>query len=469
MSDHAMLQALREVFHGPTQFCTDATALPLLAHDALPPGRLPAGATFVQPLCIVQPQTTEEVATIVRLANTHGTPVIPIGGGSGLMGGAASILPGVVLDLRGLQDIDLRPQDRMAEVGAGVTINTLNQAAAAYNLMCAHDPWTVAIATVGGTISTNSLGYLGGKYGSMGDQVLGLQVVLPDGEMITTRAVEKTSTGPGLQSLFIGAEGCFGIITRATLRLFQRPPARLLQGWEFSDFAAGFRAVNALLGTGLRPGLMEYSDDNPGLDALSPATLLMSFEGPQRVAQAEAEEAIQLCQQYHGKLLPPGPVQAFWAQRHELGDAYAAARVTGTQWHRRRPPLDYLHVALPPTAVLEYRRQALSLLAARGLHAMETGLWAHAGLFNLVYGGADVATLAGVQPVLLRLCQDMQGSMEYCHGVGIRLAPLMAREHGAGLEVLRRLKQHLDPKSILNPGKLGLATAFPWETAPANL
>lgn len=461
MSDHAMLLALREVLNDPTRLCIDATTLTLLAHDAMPPERLPAGACFVQPLCVVQPCTTAEVAQIMRLANTHGTPVIPIGGGSGLMGGAASVRPGVVLDLRGLQDVHLRPEDRMVDVGAGVTINTLNQAAAAYDLMCAHDPWTVAVATVGGTISTNSLGYLGGKYGSMGEQVLGLEVVLPTGEIITTRAVAKTSTGPGLQHVFIGAEGCFGIITRATLRLFQRPPTRLLQAWEFAAFADGFQAVNALLHSGLRPGLMEYSDDNPRLDTPTPATLFMSFEGPQRVAQAEAEEALLLCQQYHGKPLPQEHVQTFWAQRHDLGDAYAAARATGTPWRRRRPSVDYLHVALPPTAVLAYRQQGLALLAERGLQVFETGLWAHAGLFNLVYGGADVATLAAVQPVLLQLCQDMQGSMEYCHGVGVRLAPLMAREHGMGLEVLRRLKQHLDPNGILNPGKLALEASFP--------
>jgi FAD/FMN-containing dehydrogenase len=382
------------------------------------------------------------------------------------MGGAASILAGIVLDLRGLQDVQVRPQDRMAKVGAGVTLNTLNQAAAAYNLMCAHDPWTVAVATVGGTISTNSLGYIGGKYGAMSEQVLGLEVVLPTGDIITTRAVEKTSTGPNLHTLFIGAEGCFGIITRATLRLFPRPHTRLLSGWDFVNFATGFQAVNLILQSGLRPGLLEYSDDYPTLKQSTPATLFMSFEGPQRVAQAEAEEAMNLCQQAGGTLLPQEQVQTFWVQRHDRGDAYAAARAAGIPWRQRHPTLDYLHVALPPSAVLEYRQQSLALLAQQGLYAMETGLWAHAGLFNLVYGGADLATLAAVQPILLQLSQDLHGSMEYCHGVGVRLAPLMAREHGAGLAVLRRLKHHLDPRRILNPGKLALDAAFPWETAP---
>jgi alkyldihydroxyacetonephosphate synthase len=411
-----------------------------------------------QPLGVVRPEATAEVAAVLRFASTHHLPVFPIGGGSGLMGGAASVAPGLVLDLRGLQDIHIRPADRMADVGAGVTIQALNEAAAPHGLMCAHDPWTVAVATVGGTISTNSLGYLGGKYGAMGDQVLGVEAVLPTGEIVATRGVEKSSTGPGLHRLFIGAEGCFGVVTRATLRLFPLPQTRLLQAWKFENFDAGFAAINALLQAGVRPGLLEYGDEGPAVDYAPPATLLLSFEGPQRVAQAEAEEALSLCTAYRGQALPQRYAAEFWAQRHDSGNAYAAARAAGDTWTRslRRHPLDYLHVALPPSAVPDYRHQSLVILAQHRLYVRQTGLWGHAGLFNIAFSGADATTFTAVQMVLLQLCQDMQGAMEYCHGVGVRLAPLMAREHGAGLEVLRRLKQCLDPQDILNPGKLHL-------------
>jgi alkyldihydroxyacetonephosphate synthase len=392
----------------------------------------------------------------MRLANIHRTPVIPLGGGSGLMGGAASVRPGIVLDLSALKDIHMRAADRMADVGAGVTMHELNQAAMPHGLMCGHDPWTVAVATVGGTIATNSLGYLGGKYGAMGEQVLGLEVVLPTGELLQTRAVEKTSTGPAWQGLFVGAEGCFGVITRATLQLFPLPQERLLQGWRLADFAAGVAAINALLAAGLRPGLLELGDDNPRPDYEPPATLYMSFEGPRRVARAEAQEAAALCKQHQGTLLPQRAVQDFWRQRHDLGNAYADARRTRQDWRRRHPPIDYLHVALPPSAVLPYRRQALELLTHYGLQAWQTGLWDYAGLFSMVYSGGELAQLAEAHRALLMLAQDLHGSMEYCHGVGTRLAPLMAREHGAGLAVLRQLKQSLDPQGILNPGKLAL-------------
>ena len=454
MSD-AMLKALQDAV-GAARVSTDHDSVVFLARDAMPPQRHPQGIAAVSPLCVVRPAHTRHVAAVVRLANTYRIPLVPIGGGSGLMGGAASIVPGIVLDLSDLKDVDIRPADRLAEVGAGVTMQELNTAAAPHGLMCGHDPWTVAVATVGGTIATNSLGYLGGKYGAMGDQVLGLEVVLPTGELLQTRAVEKSSTGPALQRLFVGAEGCFGIITRATLRLFPLPQERVLQGWQFADFAAGVAAVNALFAVGLRPGLLELDDENPGPAYEPPATLYVSYEGPRRVARAEAQEAADLCTQHHGELLPQREVQHFWQQRHDLGHAYALARRTRQAWQRRHPPIDYLHVALPPSAVLTYRRQGLDVLAHYGLQARQTGLWGHAGLFSMVYSGGDIAVLAEVYHTLLMLAQDLHGAMEYCHGVGTRLAPLMGREHGAGLEILRQLKQRLDPLGILNPGKLAL-------------
>ena len=454
MSD-VILRALREVVDA-SRIETDREALWFFAHDALHPERLAHGASPAQPLCLMRPQYTAEVASIVRLANQHRTPVIPLGGGSGLMGGAASVVPGIVLDLRDLQQVSVRPLDRMVDVGAGVTMHTLNQKAAPYGLMCGHDPWTVSVATVGGTIATNSLGYLGGKYGAMGDQVLGIEVVLPTGEVVQSRGVEKSSTGPVLHRLFVGSEGCFGIITGATLRLFALPATRVLQGWEFQDFATGFEAVNALLGAGLRPGLLEYGDQEPSAQDDPPATLIVSYEGPHRVAQAEAEESTCICERYQGRPLPEQAAIDFWQKRHARGDAYAESRAARRPWYRARPSLDYLHVALPPSAVLQYRRQCLEVLAHHQLQVHQTGLWDHAGLFSLLYTANDVALLTDVHRELLTLCQDLQGAMEYCHGVGVRLASLMGREHAGGLELMRRLKRCLDPHGVLNPGKMAL-------------
>ncbi|ETW98801.1 MAG: hypothetical protein ETSY1_17390 [Candidatus Entotheonella factor] len=454
MSEDVIVQTLREAID-PAMICTDADTRAFMARDALHPSRLPAGEP-VQPVCVVQPRCTEDVAAVLRIANATKCPVIPVGGGSGLMGGASSVIPGIVLDLRQLQAVEIRPADRMADVGAGVTIKALNEAAEPHGLMCGHDPWTVAVATVGGTISTNSLGYLGGKYGAMGDQVLGLEAVLPTGEVIRTRAVEKASTGPSLHPLLIGAEGCFGVITRATLRLVPLPQTRILQAWEFRDFAAGFAAINAILEAGIRPGLLDYGDDEPSAEHDPPCALMVSYEGPKAVAQAEAKAAAAFCAQYRGQLSPRREAERFWHERHASGDAYARARAARQPWNRQRSRFDYLHVALPPSAVLTYRRQCLDLLAQQKCQVHQTGLWDHAGLFSMSYSVGSDTSREDMHRALLTACQDLNGAMEYCHGVGTRLAGLMSREHGVGLDVLRRFKRCLDPNGILNPGKLAL-------------
>ncbi len=457
MSEDTIVQALRKAID-PAMICTDVETRAFMARDALAPSRLPMGES-VQPLCVVRPRCTADVAAVLRVANAATCPVIPVGGGSGLMGGASSVIPGIVLDLRHFQAMEIRPADRTAEVGAGVTIKALNEAAEPHGLMCGHDPWTVAVATVGGTISTNSLGYLGGKYGSMGDQVLGLEAVLPTGEVIRTRAVEKASTGPALQPLLVGAEGCFGVITQAVLRLVPLPQTRLLQAWEFRNFAAGFDAINAILDAGIRPGLLDYGDDDPRAAHDPPCALVVSYEGPKTVAQAEAKVAASLCQQHRGQLKPRREAEQFWQERHASGDAYARTRAAGKPWDRQRSRFDYLHVALPPSAVLTYRRLCLDLLAQQKCQVHQTGLWDHAGLFSLSYSVGSGVSREDIHHMLLTACQDLDGAMEYCHGVGTRLAGLMRREHGLGLDVLRRLKHCLDPNGVLNPGKLALTDA----------
>ena len=199
---------------------------------------------------------------------------------------------------------------------------------------------------------------------------------------------------PGLHRLFIGAEGCFGIVTRATLRLFPLPQARLLQAWEFADFATGFTAINTLLQAGLRPGLLEYSDESPAVDYTPPATLIVSFEGPRRVAQAEAEEAVHLCTTHQaGSFL--------CAMLRRSGHSVTIPAMPTLQ----RGPPDTPGIAIrdairwitctwlsPPSAVLDYRRQSLEILAQQRLHALQTGLWCHAGLFNIAFAGADATT-----------------------------------------------------------------------------
>ncbi|TMA12017.1 MAG: FAD-binding oxidoreductase [Deltaproteobacteria bacterium] len=183
---------------GPEHVLADLSHLEELSWDALSEGRIhplkrPA---ITLPLCIVLPVSTAEVREIVLLANQEKLPIIPYGGGSGLMGGALSVRPGIVLDLRRMNKIlKVDREARSIEIQAGTVLESVEKRLNEEGFILGHDPWTLPVATVGGAISTDSVGYRGGLYGSMGEQVLGLEGVLPNGEILRTRPVPKSSAG----------------------------------------------------------------------------------------------------------------------------------------------------------------------------------------------------------------------------------------------------------------------------------
>lgn len=415
---------------------------------------------MASPICVVLPGSTEEVREVLLFAHSERVPVVPYGGGSGLMGGAITLKPGIVVDLKRMNRVlEVDKEAMMARVQAGAVLETLEKRLNEEGLILGHDPWTLPVATVGGAISTNSLGYRGLPYGSMGDQILGLEVVLPGGEVLRTRPVPQSSAGIRLKHLFVGGEGCFGIITEATLRVFPLPEKRVLHALRFSSFEEGFIAIQKMFGRGLKPALLDFGDDPAR--AGDGAVLYLGFEGAKDVVAAEERLALAICAAGGGKRLPQGEAEEFWRDRHVIARHFMQNR-------RRREGSggsifrDWIHVALPASRVLAFRRAAMEVIAGGGVTLQESGLWTRPELFSMRLalegrGGAEAqAILEETVEKLLRLAQEMGGSMEYCHGVGVKLAPLMAEEHGYGLEVMRRIKKVLDPNEIMNPGKLGL-------------
>ena len=182
--------------------------------DALSPSRaFGAEASFERLADLVaRPASAAQVSAVLQLANESRTPIIPYGGGTGVMGGTAPTMGGIVLDLQRMNNIlAINPSDMTAEVEAGVVLEDLENTLFNHGLMPGHDPYSVPIATVAGTISTNGVGYRAGAHGPMGDQVVALEVVLPTGKIVSTRAVPNQSSGPSLKHLFIGSEGVFGL------------------------------------------------------------------------------------------------------------------------------------------------------------------------------------------------------------------------------------------------------------------
>ena len=436
----------------------------LFAEDALGSrGALPAPAV---PVAVARPASAEAVACLLAICSEGRVPVVPYGAGTGLMGGARSVRPGVVLDTARLSGIEVVPKDRYVWAGAGAVLADVDRALAGHGLGLGHDPWTFPVATVGGALSTNGLGYKGGRFGGMGDQALAIEVALADGAVIRTKPLRRHSSGPDLARLFIGAEGTLGVITAAALRAQPLPERIELRAFRFDSFADGFAAIDEISALGLRPSLLDYGEEHASFwpeliqRAEEPPCLYLGFEGLSEEVEASLRRSETVIDRAGGRELPQDLAQRFWRDRHVVAERFARPR--RRQQRRRRVGLafDYLHVALPPSQVLAFRERCHAEAAAAGVALLECGLWTGPDLFSAQLALPDALggheRLAAVNDSLLLTAQTLGGAMEYVHGAGLRLSHLMEEQHGSGQDVLRRLKAALDPEAILNPGKLGL-------------
>ena len=467
MADTALPDSLIESLTqalGQENVLTDPYNLDRYSGDALSPTRAFGAEDAFDRLAdvVARPGSTEDVCAVLKLANASGTPVIPYGGGTGVMGATVPALGGIILDLQRMNKVlAIDPTDMTAEVEAGVVLEDLENALALQGLMPGHDPYSVPIATVAGTISTNGVGYRAGAHGPMGDQVVALEVVLADGRILSTRAVPNQSSGPSLKHLFIGSEGVFGVITKATIRVLRLPEAQVFSAVAFDTFDQGFNAAAEMFALGVRPTLVDLTEEDDGI------TFHLLFEGFKEGVEATEKRALSVCTQFGGRLLGPGPTTAYWEDRRQSAENYKVSAlgkprsVRWSRWRGRRG-FDYLHLGLPISKVLEYRKKCDVIMAKSGVRVVEYAIWSRPELFSMLIvtesGAADASRerLGETVEQVLKLAQDMGGVMEYCHGVGVKLNHLLAREMGVGQDVVRALKLALDPNNIMNPGKLGL-------------
>lgn len=414
------------------------------------------------PDVIARPASASEVQQVVRLANQASVPIVPYGAGTGVMGAATPLHGGVVLDLKRLDRVtEICETGLTACVEAGTLLENVEDALATRGLMLGHDPWSRKIATIGGAVSTNGVGYLAAGYGTMGEQVLGLDVVLPNGDVLQSKSV-STSAGPMLWPLFIGAEGTLGVITAVTIRVFPAPQLRTLHGYGFASFRDGFNAIVAMRRKGVRLSMIDYSQEP--LAEIKESMLYLAFEGFEVDVETQENGAREVCLAYGAIELSQVRATQFWDERHKAADAWLKRNAKGRRFARSQEPkvgvgwFDYLHFALPPSEVLGFKVRCESLVAEAGLFVTEFAIWGRPDLFSVVLGKEDDTEIDSAQELvgkLVIMAQDDGGSMEYCHGVGLKLERFIDRELGSGKQSFGAIKSALDPHGIMNPGKLG--------------
>jgi len=417
------------------------------------------------PIAVVRPRTENDVLKVVKYASKNRIPIVPYGGGTGLMGGAATVKRGIVVDLKELNHIEINKEDLTVTAGAGVIIKQLDSELRKHGLMFTHDPWSASYATVGGTIGTNGVGYLACKYGSMGEQVLGLSAVIADGSMLDVRPARKKSSGMDLKDLFIGSEGVFGIITSATLKVYPVPESEQVHSFQFDNFEKGYRAVTEMFSYGIKPTSLDlfeaydigadaetklWLQDEPG------TTLYTMFDGFKEKVNAESIKTKSIVKQFGGTELDSSVSDEYWKNRYDLAERY----ITFIRSKSRNTNIkfDFIQVSIPAGKLLEFDKACMDIASKHEIMVQGHGIWQAPEFYSMNLFAHSAKANDRMYDAIDKMLRHASkiGTMEYCHGVGLKLAHLMKEEHSDGIQVMRKIKRTLDPNNIMNPGKLAL-------------
>lgn len=416
----------------------------------------------VLPDAVAWPESTEEVAAIVRLCAAHGCPVIPYGAGTSLEAQTLAVRGGLSLDFGRMDKVlEVNPEDMDARVQPGLTREALNTHLRDTGLFFPVDPG--ANASLGGMAATRASGTTAVRYGTMRDNVLGLQVVLADGRIIRTGSrARKSASGYDLTALFLGSEGTLGIMTELTLRLRGQPPAISSAACAFDSVDSAVAAVIETIQMGVPMARIELVDAataqavNAYSGAAFPALphLLLEFHGSEAGVAEQSGQVAAIVADHGGQdfrwATRTEDRTKLWEMRHNAYWAILASRPGA-----RAIVTD---VCVPLSRLAEAIRETQADIAASPIPGPILGHVGdgnfHAILMIDPASDTDRAAAADLSHRMAERALALGGTVTGEHGIGIGKRAYMAAEHGEGWAVMSALKTALDPENLFNPGKL---------------
>ncbi len=420
-----------------------------------------------RPDCAVWVTSTEQVKAIIKLANQERFPVVPRGAGTSLAGLAVPAEGGLVMDLGRMNKIiKISLDDRLVVVQPGVVYADLDKKLAPDGFFFPPDPASGMVATLGGNVATNAGGIRGAKYGTTRDYVLGLEVVLPNGEVLRAGGQNiKSSSGYDLARIFVGSEGTLGVITEIILKINPKPTETATAMATFPTLADAGRAVTQIMRSGILPSVLEVMDRlaikaiNENTDLGLPeveAVLLAETDGfTAEEASFQIQKIIDLFKANNASSVEmatdPAEAAALWAARKSVYSVLTRLNNTVV--------VEDLAVPLSKVAdtlkIIEEVGEKYGLQMPTVGHVGDGNL--HPGVAFDRYDEKQRETAHAAAAELLGRVAGMGGTLTGEHGIGLAKAPHMHLEHDpVSMETMRSLKKLFDPHNILNPGKMAL-------------
>ena len=418
--------------------------------------------TTTPPDAVAYPGSTQEVQAIVTICQQHSCPMIGWGTGTSLEGHTLAVRGGITVDFSRMSNVlKISPEDMTVRIQPGVTRKALNEELRATGLFFPVDPG--ANASLGGMAATRASGTTAVRYGTMRDNVLGLEVVMADGEIIRTGTeARKTSSGYDLTGLFVGSEGTLGLITELTLRLQGQPEAVSAGVCSFDTIHQAVAAVIDTIQMGIPMARIEFIDAetvtavNTYSDAGLPLLphLLVEFHGSEAAVAEQSKTFGMIISEHDGHdfkwATKTEDRSALWKMRHNAYYAVLASR-TGARAVVTDicVPISKLAVAVEQTS----RDIAESAISGPIMGHVGDGNF-HAILMIDPDNPDELKTAKALSEKMVERALDMGGTATGEHGIGIGKLDYMMREHGQGWAVMGSIKRALDPQDLMNPGKL---------------
>lgn len=422
-----------------------------------------ASKLSASPELVVIAKCVSDIQVLMELANTYTFPVTPRGGGSGLAGGCVPNCGGVVLLTTELNQIEIIDNKNfIMKVQPGVISQRVCEAAADAKLFYPPDPAGMDQSTIGGNAATDAGGPACVKYGTTRDYILGLEAVLPSGQLISTGVqTRKGVVGYDLTNLIVGSEGTLAIITSLTLKLLAKPPATTGMMCIFSNMVSAMNCVAAIMVEGHLPSAIEFLDHKClslvgellpfSLPGEKPSILIIEIDGPQHQIEGEIDAICSIASK-------EGAVELIQAPRKEDRDTiWAVRRQVSLRIHDYAALYIPEDIAVPLSAIADLV-DALPFYEEK--YGIEVFAFGHAGDGNIHLNittqdlESEDRARAGTK-ALLELTLSLQGTISGEHGIGIAKAEYLPLELAKGsIELQKDIKKLFDPNMVLNPGKI---------------
>ena len=419
------------------------------------------------PRCVVFPESTEEVATVLRIANGHGIAVVPYGLGSGVCGGVRPGDQAVVLDLSRMAAVlETQKEALTVRVQPGMRGSDLESFLEKQDLTLGHFPQSIEVSSVGGWVATRASGQLSTRYGNTEDIVLALEVVLADGRGVRTFPSPRSSTGPDLKNLLLGSEGTLGVVTEITFKVWPKPAFRVGTAYRLPSWEDGLEITRELLQDGWRPAVLRLYDGveaqrNFGQWVPEPAPLLLVMTegstGMREALELEFAAARQASEKRGGTDLGAAALDHWLGHRNSVpswDELLRAGLVVDTieiaaTWDRIGGIYEEVTSAISTVP---------GVLVASGhtSHAYPTGV----NIYFTFVGQSEESEeqeriYLDAWNAAMEATISCGATIAHHHGIGRIRRDQLPRELGeGGMQVLRSLKDALDPRGILNPGVL---------------